>query len=182
MYHDILDPTTGQLVTSASQVELKVAAGLVSLGISPALSLRIAQVGAKPLTDGNLLFELVQKGFVTPLTAVDLLSAPVGRGRSTFTAVQLQKKFKHAGDFAVTGTATKANLSLFETALLSHAFDPMVLMIAGTYVKKPAKFLIHPDTNLAIIVDRLHNFLTGWRLSPQQMVFGMILGRLGAHP
>ncbi|MBI1916813.1 MAG: SEC-C domain-containing protein [Planctomycetes bacterium] len=178
---DIVDPTTGKVLKTAAQVEAEIEAGLIAKGVNPALAKRITAEAAKPLADGNLLHELVQNGHVTPANAVDLLSAPKGGGSATFSTSQLQKKFKHAGDFGVTGPANKANLAAYEGALKAHLANPDVVAVSGTYLNKPATLHIHPDTNLTVIVDSAGAFQSGWKLSPQQQIYGLILGRLGGH-
>ena len=180
-YTDILDPATGKVLKSAAQVEAEVEVGLIAEGVSAALAKRIVAEGDKPLADGNLLHELVEHGYVTLANTVDLLAAPKGAGSASFAMTQLQKKFKHAGDFGVTGPANKANLAAFEAALQAHLANPEVIAIAGTYLNKPATIHIHPDTNLAVIVAGAGAFQSGWKLSPQQYIYGLILGRLGGH-
>src|SRR5260370_1223303 len=117
MYNDIIDPATGNVVKNADQVEAEVEQGLIAYGHYSALARRIAAEGAKPLTDGDLLHELVQNGRITAANVVDLLSAPRGGGSAAFPRSQLQKKFKHARDFGVMGTANNANLAAFEAVL-----------------------------------------------------------------
>ncbi len=180
-YMDVVDPTTGNVLKTAAQVEAEVEAGLIAAAVNPPLAKRITAEGAKSLADGNLLHELVQNGHITSGNAVDLLSAPKGGGSTTFSTAQLQKKFKHADDFGVTGPATKANLAAYETALKTHLANPDVVAVSGTYLNKPATIHIHPDTNLAVIVDGAGAFQSGWKLSPQQLIYGLILGRLGGH-
>lgn len=181
-YVDIVDSGTGALIKDAIQVELEVVAGLIGAGIGPVLADRIKIEGGKPLADGNLLHELVQKGLITPATVVDLLTAATGGGSAHFPLSQLQKKYKHAGDFGVAGPANMANLSMFAAALAAHFADPGVIAISGVYLKNPVTMCIHPDTNLAVIVDDKGIFRSGWKLSPQQFIYGLILARLGGRP
>lgn len=180
-YKDVVDPSTGKVLKTAAQLHADVEAGLIAKGIDPALAKRITAEGAKPLADGNLLAELVQNGHITPATVVNLLAVPTGTGSATFSLTQLQKKFKHAADFGVSGPANKVNLAAFEAAMKAHLADPSVVAISGTYLKKPATLHVHPDTNLAVIVDGTGTFQSGWKLSPQQQMHGLILGRLGGH-
>lgn len=102
MYQDIASPA-GSIVKSASQVRAEVEAGLVAAGVNLILARRVTSEGAKPMADGNLLHQLVLDGTATAASVVDLITAPRGGGAATFAAGQLQKKFKHAGDFGVAG-------------------------------------------------------------------------------
>lgn len=124
---------------------------------------------------------LVQLGHITSANVVDLLTAPTGGGSATFSTSQMLKKFKHAGDFGVTGPANKANLTAYEAALKAHLTNPAVIAVSGAYLNKPATLYIHPDTNLVVIIDGAGAFQSGWRLGPQQKIYGLILGRLGGH-
>lgn len=180
-YKDAIDPATGNVIKTAAQVEADVEAELIAKGVSSALAQRIVVEGAKPLADGNLLHELIQLGHITSANVVDLLSAPKDGGSATFSTSQMLKKFKHAGDFGVTGPANKANLATYETALKAHLTNLDVVAVSGTYLNKPATLYIHPDTNLVVIIDGAGAFQSGWRLSSQQKIYSLILGRLGGH-
>jgi len=154
---------------------------IVTLNRGTALAKRIVAEGAKPNVDGNLLADLVKNGQITPTNATNLLTAPKGGGASTFTNSQLQKKFKHAVDFGITGPQNKANVAAYEAALKAHLADSNVIAVSGTYLNKPATLYIHPDTNLVVIVDGTGAFQSAWKLSSQQQVYGLILGKLGGH-
>lgn len=82
---------------------------------------------------------------------------------------QLQKKFKHAGDFGVTGNYSKANAAEFSRALNRHINSPEVRVIQGTYHKQPVTHFLDPQSGLNVIADPADNFISGWRLSPEQL-------------
>ena len=46
---------------------------------------------------------------------------------------QLQKKFKHAGDFGVEGNYNKENLNLYKQKLENHLKHPGTELIEGVY-------------------------------------------------
>lgn len=101
------------------------------------------------------------------------------RGPIKVTAKQLQKKFKHAGDFGVAGTGTKEQLVQFEAALLSHVADMNTLHIDGSFRGDAAILHVDASTGLAVITDKSGIFISGWRLSGQQLQYALTTGKLG---
>jgi len=55
----------------------------------------------------------------------------------TFTDEQLQKKFKHASDFGISGSYNLENAQRFADILKAHVQNPTVLQIVGTYRRDP---------------------------------------------
>jgi uncharacterized protein RhaS with RHS repeats len=96
-----------------------------------------------------------------------------------FTSTQLQKKFKHAGDFGIAGNANKANLQAFEAAIARHIQDNAVQGILGTYRGNAVMIYVNPQTGLAVITDVSGSFISGWKLSPQQLHHVLNGGKLG---
>ena len=83
---------------------------------------------------------------------------------------QLQRKFKHAADFGVTGTANKANSSKFSSALNQHINSPGVKTIQGTYRRgNPVTHHVDPSTGLNVMSDSAGNFISRWKLNPAQL-------------
>jgi hypothetical protein len=95
------------------------------------------------------------------------------------TTQQLQKKFKHASDFGVTGTATAPNLAAFERALQNHVASGDTVHVDGSFRGQAAILHVDPNTSLAVITDKDANFLSGWRLSAQQLEYALREGKLG---
>lgn len=85
-----------------------------------------------------------------------------------YTDKQLQKKYKHAKDFGVNDNYTKANAEKYRDALDAHVNDPGTNTIAGTYNNAPATHYYNPSTGLNVVTDSSGNFVSGWKLSPQQ--------------
>lgn len=86
------------------------------------------------------------------------------------TTKQLQKKFKHAEDFGVTGNFNKANAAKFNSAINQHINGPGTQAIQGTY--RGTQDVIHhfdPQTGLNVMSDLKGNFISGWRLSKSQI-------------
>jgi hypothetical protein len=82
---------------------------------------------------------------------------------------QLQRKFKHAGDFGVAGNYSRANAVEFSRALNQHVNSNTVRAVSGTYRGNPVTHYVDPGTGLNVITDRAGNFVSGWRLSDAQL-------------
>ena len=104
---------------------------------------------------------------------------PVAIATVNTSTAQLQKKFKHAIQFGVTGTPQKATLQAFDNAIQQHVQNPAVQHIIGTYRQLPA--ILHTDANklLVVVTDLSGNFISGWKLSAQQLWHALNEGKLG---
>jgi colicin D len=88
-----------------------------------------------------------------------------------FTTIrsQIEKKFdKHAADFGITAPRGSVGFDEFEQALRSQIQDPATLHINGTYRGDAAIINYNPNTGLAVIQKPSGEFVSGWRLSPEQ--------------
>lgn len=85
------------------------------------------------------------------------------------TSKQLQKKFKHAGDFGVSGNYSQANAKKFNQAIQSHMNAPGTKQISGTYRGKSVNFHTNPTSGLTVIQNPNGSFLSGWKLNSQQL-------------
>ncbi|HIE36308.1 MAG TPA: hypothetical protein EYP89_03620 [Candidatus Omnitrophica bacterium] len=94
------------------------------------------------------------------------------------TAKQLQKKFKHAGDFGVSGKYNPANAQKFNQAIQKHLNAPGTKEISGTYRGNAATFYTNPNTGLTVIQNPNGSFLSGWKLNPQQLQHVLKDGKL----
>jgi hypothetical protein len=92
---------------------------------------------------------------------------------------QLQSKFKHAADFGIAGTPNKGNLQAFASAIQRHVGDSSTQLIQGTYRGNPVNIHVNPQTGLAVLTDVGNNFISGWRLSAQQLLHVLNGGKLG---
>lgn len=106
--------------------------------------------------------------------AADDVSEGIGFARS-----QLQHAFKHADDFGVTGNASNKTLAEYSSAIQSHITAPGTSVIQGTYRAQPVTHFTDPFSGLNVIRDASGNFLSGWKLSPQQLQHVMTSGKLG---
>ena len=73
--------------------------------------------------------------------------------RIVFSAGQIQKKYKHAPDFGVTGHWNKQNGEAFKQAILNHINKPGVLKISAPYKGKPVTHYYDPATDLKGYVE-----------------------------
>ena len=89
--------------------------------------------------------------------------------RVSATAKQLQKKFKHAADFGVTGNYNPANAAKFDAAIRQHIDSGATNAIRGTYKGNPVTHHVDPATGLNVIVDANGNFVSGWKLGSSQL-------------
>ncbi|WP_350024124.1 colicin D domain-containing protein [Pseudomonas protegens] len=96
-----------------------------------------------------------------------------------FNKGQLQHAYKHAGDFGVVGNANKKTIAEFEVAVQKHIAAPETKLIEGTYRGNPATHFVDPNTGINIIRDPSGNFLSGWKLNPQQLLHVVKSGKLG---
>jgi hypothetical protein len=88
----------------------------------------------------------------------------------TTTRSQIEKKFDlHAADFGITAPRGRPGFDELEQAVRSQIHDPATLHINGTYRGEPAIINYNPNTGLAVIQKPSGEFVSGWRLSPDQM-------------
>jgi len=95
------------------------------------------------------------------------------------TERQLQAKFKHAEDFGVTGKFERSTASAFRDAILQHVKDPAHIVIEGKYRGNSAVFHVNPESRLVVIQKTGGQFLSGWKLSAQQLKYVLERGTLG---
>ena len=81
---------------------------------------------------------------------------------------QLQKKFKHAGDFGVSGNYSKANVQNFRNALNDHKANQNTIKIEGTYRGNDVNFYYNSKNNLNVIESKSGDFVSGWKLNKSQ--------------
>ncbi|TQN32816.1 intein/intein [Haloactinospora alba] len=116
------------------------------------------------------------------LTVADLHTYYVGGARTNtlvhnsggncpadFDDKQLQKKFKHADDFGVQGNFNKNKREEFREVLKDHVNSSGTKQVSGTYRGGSVTHYVDPKTRLNVIVDPNGNFVSGWKLSPEQL-------------
>lgn len=99
------------------------------------------------------------------------------RGRNIKISPQtLQKKFKHANDFGVSGNYSPANAAKFGQAIEKHVADSVTQVIRGTYRGQPVTHYFNPKTGLNVIKDPAGELVSGWKLTPAQIKYMPNLG------
>jgi 23S rRNA pseudoU1915 N3-methylase RlmH len=81
---------------------------------------------------------------------------------------QLEKKFKHAIDFGITGNSNRANWIKFHSAINQHLNAAGTQIIHGAHRGSAAIFHYNPKTGLNVITDLNGKFVSGWKLTPGQ--------------
>lgn len=94
------------------------------------------------------------------------------------TTKQLQKKFKHADDFGVSGNFNPANAKKFNQAIQDHLNAPGTKEISGSYRGSSVTFHTDPNSGLTVIQNPNGSFLSGWKLNPQQLQHVLKDGKL----
>ena len=96
-----------------------------------------------------------------------LIKGGVRKVFATFSQKQLGKKFKHAIDFGI--NTTKKNpttLNQFKDAMIAHLHNSSTIQ-KGTYgFVKDSKVFFNDKTNNVVVLDKLGNFVTGFKLIP----------------
>ncbi len=101
-------------------------------------------------------------------------------GRSIRTSArQLQKKYKHAGDFGLPKNYNPANGARFGDAIRSHVRDPATQIIRGTYRGKDVTHFYNPNTGVNVVRDAAGRFESAWKLTPKQVEHLIRTGKLG---
>lgn len=85
------------------------------------------------------------------------------------SAKLIQKKFKHASDFGISGNYNKENAVAYSRALNQHINSPSTIEIEGIYKSNSVIHHLDPDSGLNVMTDRSGNFISGWRLNPGQL-------------
>ncbi|GAA1438704.1 hypothetical protein GCM10009641_44560 [Mycobacterium cookii] len=104
-------------------------------------------------------------------------------GRLTGTELQLQRKFKHAGDFGVDGPWNRDNAARFQTALVDFLHRKDVEVRIGTMRGQPGEVTFHYDatTRQCVMTTPTGAFISAWKLSPRQLHALIEKGHLGGQ-
>jgi hypothetical protein len=145
--------------------------------------LSVIRAGADHLEGAPLPAELVRH--LPPSFDTAAKAAPVaGTGTATApgittTPIDLQRKFKHASDFGIVGNYNPTSAKLFDAAVKAHVESPGVQEINGSYRGNPARIFVDPKTRLAVITKPSGEFVSGWRLTPEQLQYVLNKRKLG---
>ncbi len=76
----------------------------------------------------------------------------------------------------------KPNADLFKNRLVEHVNNPDTVAIAGQYTRGGVGNVVHyynPNTKINVMKDMNGNFISGWKLSGDQIGFIKTTGKLG---
>jgi hypothetical protein len=85
------------------------------------------------------------------------------------SARKLQKKFKHAIHFGISGNYNKTNAAKFANAINKHINSKGTQVIKGTYRGDAVLHHLDPKTGLNVITDLNNQFVSGWKLGKEQL-------------
>lgn len=89
---------------------------------------------------------------------------------STIDNKQIQKKYKHALDFGISGNYNQENAQLLEDKIIEHMKEPSTQIIEGTFKKIEVTHYFNPETGLNVFFNRDNNkFISGWLLKDDQL-------------
>jgi hypothetical protein len=151
---------------------------LIKRDIRPDLAERIATEALNPNYDSVLLRDLANNNHLNATTVVDITALGPNTGPISFTNSQLQKKFKHAVDFGVTGTPNKTTVAAYQAAVEAHVANPAVVEFMGNYHKNPALIFLDPATNQMVLATPAREFISGWHNSPAKQTYARYLGQI----
>jgi pyruvate/2-oxoacid:ferredoxin oxidoreductase beta subunit len=69
----------------------------------------------------------------------------------------------------VTGPYSRPRATQFEQALRAHVEDQTTVVIQGTYRGEPVTHFVNPQTGLHVMRGADGAFVSGWRLTPDQL-------------
>lgn len=122
-----------------------------------------AQKGERSVTTEGITINITPIGPMKPIGPI--------KPDINFDYDQLLSKFdKHAKDFGVTGTSTRANVEKFREAMERHIADPATQEIKGWFKQtQPVTHYVNPNTGLNVFKDAAGNYISGWKLNPTQL-------------
>ena len=82
---------------------------------------------------------------------------------------QIQKKFKHATDFEVSGNYNPENAQLFKDRIIQHMKNPSTKILEGTFKTTEVTHYFDLKTGLNVMFNNETNkFISGWKLTDKQ--------------
>jgi hypothetical protein len=83
---------------------------------------------------------------------------------------QIQKKYKHAIDFKVSGNYNPENAQLFKDKIIEHMKKPSTQIIEGTFKNIEVTHYFDTETGLNVFFNRDNKkFISGWLLKDDQL-------------
>jgi hypothetical protein len=92
---------------------------------------------------------------------------------------QIEEKFSQkAPQFGVNDPRGRAGFDKFDKALKDFVHNPSTLHIVGTYRGQPVILNVNPDSSLVVIQDTDGEFISGWKLTSDQLTNILERGKL----
>jgi hypothetical protein len=82
---------------------------------------------------------------------------------------QFYRKFKHASDFGIDGTASRRNVVRFKRAVRYMVTSPDSSTILGSYRGKPCFLTYHAGDRLVVIYGTDGMFWSAWKMTAEQL-------------
>jgi hypothetical protein len=94
---------------------------------------------------------------------------------------QIEKKYGHAGDFGVLDPRGKPGFDNYATAVQAFVADPATVKIWGVYNRGNQRVIINFNTRSGLMVMQQPDgtFISGWRMSSDQLQKIIATGRIG---
>ncbi|WP_407635867.1 colicin D domain-containing protein [Pseudodesulfovibrio piezophilus] len=97
----------------------------------------------------------------------------------TYSEKQLKRKFKHAGDFGIEGkNYNPSKGERFRKAIDDHVRNTETVEIKGTYRGQDVVHYVNPKTGNNVIKKPDGEFISGWKLKPDQLKNVLTRGKL----
>jgi hypothetical protein len=83
---------------------------------------------------------------------------------------QIQKKYKHATDFGLSGNYNLENAQLFKDKIIEHMKKPSTQIIKGTFKNIEVTHYLDTEIELNVLFNRDNKkFISGWLLKNNQL-------------
>ncbi len=92
-----------------------------------------------------------------------------------YNTSKLQHEFKHSSDFGINGSWNKASGEAFKNALVNHV-NTSDTILKSTFRGDDVIVYFNKTTGLGTYFDLSGNFVSGWKLNPNQLHFHFIYG------
>lgn len=83
---------------------------------------------------------------------------------------RFKKKYKHAGDFGISGNSNDKNTQLFKNKIIEHMNKPSTQIKEGSFKTIEVTHYFDPETGLNVFFNRdAKKFISGWLLKDDQL-------------
>ena len=147
--------------------EDKFVADIINLSTGEIHRIYSEELTASSFTIGAILGKIFSLAIGIVKTLISSVQLRNAVSNITFTTAQLQKKFKHAPQFGVSGANNATNRAAFQRAVTQHV-NTSTEVFRST-LNNQQQVLVHLRGNRAVFTDTRGNFISGWNLSQAQL-------------